>query len=160
MIAIDVQGMQDVLEAVSRMNGEEILKAARPGLQQGLGRIRDDARANCPEDTGELRERIRTRTRLKGGELVGEVIAGAPHSVYVEMGTGPRGEAQHAGVDPARAQRVTYSPKGWVYPTKDGGFRFTRGMPARPFLYPAYKANEARVQQDVARTVMRAAKGV
>ncbi len=24
---------------------------------------------------------------------------------------------------------------GWIYPTDDGGFRFTDGMPSRPFMY-------------------------
>ena len=24
---------------------------------------------------------------------------------------------------------------GWIYPTDDGGFRFTEGMQSRPFMY-------------------------
>lgn len=110
-------------------------------------------------DTGELREKIKTRMSAGNGELIGEVYSGAPHGIYVEMGTGPKGEANHAGVNPEWAAGVTYRPNGWVYPTKDGEFRFTRGMPARPFMYPAFKANEQKAREEVARAVIRHVQG-
>lgn len=110
-------------------------------------------------DTGELREKIKTRVSAGNGELIGEVYSGALHGIYVEMGTGPKGEANHAGVNPEWAAGVTYRPNGWVYPTKDGEFRFTRGMPARPFMYPAFKANEQKAREEVARAVIRHVQG-
>lgn len=148
-----------MLEALQRLSEEEILDAAKPGMQKGLSLIHADAQANCPVDTGELREKIKTRMHKKDGVLTGEVYSGAPHGIYVEMGTGPKGEANHAGVNPEWAAGVTYRPNGWVYPTKDGEFRFTRGMPARPFLYPAFKANQKSVQDKIAEAVIRHVRG-
>lgn len=148
-----------MLDALQRMSEDEILDAAKPGMQKGLSLIRGDAQANCPVDTGELKEKIKTRTRKENGALVGEVYSGAPHGIYVEMGTGPKGEANHAGVNPEWAVGVTYRPNGWTYPTKDGEFRFTRGMPARPFLYPAFKANEKAAQDKIAEAVIRHVRG-
>ncbi|MBP3645485.1 MAG: HK97 gp10 family phage protein [Clostridia bacterium] len=148
-----------MLDALDRLSDDEILAAAKPGLKKGLEMIRGDAQANCPVDTGELREKIKTRIHGGNGEMTGEVYSGAPHGIYVEMGTGPKGEASHAGVNPEWAVGVTYRPNGWVYPTKDGGFRFTRGMPARPFLYPAFKANEKKAQEAVAQAVIRHVQG-
>lgn len=159
MIEMTIEGLDDVLEALDRLSHDELMDAARPGLKKGIERIRSDAQANCPVDTGELREKIKTRIKKTDDEMVGEVYSGATHGIYVEMGTGPKGERNHAGVNPEWMVGVTYRPNGWVYPTKDGEFRFTRGMPARPFLYPAFKANEAKAQEEVAKAVIRHVQG-
>ncbi len=159
MIEISVKGLDDVLDALDRLDGTELRKAAYPGLKKGLEMIRGDARANCPVDTGDLRERLGSRVKKDGEALVGEVYSGAPHGIYVEMGTGLKGNRSHAGTNPEWQAEVTYRPDGWVYPTKDGEFRFTRGMPARPFLYPAFKANEAKAQEEVAKAVIRHVEG-
>lgn len=159
MIEMTIEGLDDVLEALDRLSHDELMDAARPGLKKGIELIRGDAQANCPVDTGELREKIKTRITRTDGEMSGEVYSGAPHGIYVEMGTGPKGERNHAGVNPEWMVGVTYRPNGWVYPTKDGEFRFTRGMPARPFLYPAFKANEAKAREEVAKAVIRYVEG-
>lgn len=159
MIEISVKGLDDVLDALDRLSQDELMDAARPGLKKGIERIRSDAQANCPVDTGELREKIKTRIKKTDDAMVGEVYSGAPHGIYVEMGTGPKGNRSHAGTNPEWQAEVTYRPDGWAYPTKDGEFRFTRGMPARPFLYPAFKANEAKAQEEVAKAVIRHVEG-
>jgi HK97 gp10 family phage protein len=46
-------------------------------------RLRDDARANAPVDTGELRDSI----EIHGGKGYRIVRATAPHSFFVEFGT-------------------------------------------------------------------------
>lgn len=153
-IEVRVEGLEDVLEALEKMSEKELMDAAAKGLKKGLGRIRDDARANCPVDTGDLRERIGRRVRREKGALVGEVYSGAPHGIYVEMGTGPKGEMKHAGVNPEWLSNVTYSPRGWHAPIK-GEVRFIKGYAARPFLYPAFKANEAKAQEDVKRAIIK-----
>lgn len=158
-LTIDVRGLDDVLDALDKLSNNELMDAARPGLGKGLEDIRADAQANAPVDTGELREKIKTRVTVQSGNLIGEVVAYAPHSIYVEMGTGPKGESSHAGVNPEWMEGLTYRPDGWTYPTKDGSFRFTRGMPARPFLYPAYKAGEGRCRDLIAAAIRRHVEG-
>ena len=158
-VTISVEGLEDVLDALESLTEKELFEAAKPGMRRGLKLIQEDAQANCPVDTGELREKIKTRVRIDKNALTGEVYSGAPHGIYVEMGTGPKGEKKHDGVNPEWGQQVTYRTSGWVYPTEDGGFRFTRGMPARPFLYPAFKANEKKAQEKIADAVVRHVRG-
>lgn len=154
-IDIDLKGIEDVLERLQALDGEQILRVARAPMYRELEAIRQEATSNCPRDTGELRQSIKTRTRLRDGELRGEVYTNKEYAIYVEMGTGPRGEASHEGVSPELAAQVTYNPTGW-YTTRKGVMRHTRGMPARPFLYPAVKAHEEGAKARIARTIIRA----
>lgn len=87
---------------------------------------------------------------------IGYVIAGSAHAFYVEYGTGiigamePHPEAAEAGWEYMVGDHITIGPGGhigWWYKKGssdifsspelggDGEFRFTRGQPARPFMY-------------------------
>ncbi len=69
------------------------------------------------------------------------------HVAFVEFGTGVVGQkSPHKNGEylSKAAWQYAVGPKiittkdgrvGWIYPTKDGGFRFTEGMKARPFMY-------------------------
>lgn len=77
----------------------------------------------------------------------GFVRVTSDHVAFVEFGTGVVGQnSPHKnGEYLARASwGYATGPKifttkngkvGWIYPTKDGSFRFTEGMRSRPFLY-------------------------
>lgn len=77
---------------------------------------------------------------------IGYVIAGSPHAFFVEYGTGivgagsPHPEPERAGW----AYDVNgHGNAGWWYPSEDGWYlakngnmlAWTKGMPARPFMY-------------------------
>lgn len=69
------------------------------------------------------------------------------HVAFVEFGTGVVGQnSPHKNGEYLAKASWQYAsgPKiittkdgrvGWIYPTDDGGFRFTEGMKARPFMY-------------------------
>lgn len=69
------------------------------------------------------------------------------HVAFVEFGTGvalgntihPNAEyLAKAGWDYGVGEHIfttKYGKIGWIYPTDDGGFRFTEGMGSRPFMY-------------------------
>ena len=69
------------------------------------------------------------------------------HVAFVEFGTGVVGKnSPHKNGEylSKAAWQYATGPKiittkdgrvGWIYPTDDGGFRFTEGMAARPFMY-------------------------
>lgn len=78
---------------------------------------------------------------------VGFVRVTSDHVAFVEFGTGVKGQnsphkngeylskaswqyASGAKIFTTKDGRV-----GWIYPTDDGGFRFTEGMESRPFMY-------------------------
>jgi hypothetical protein len=86
------------------------------------------------------------------------------HAAFVEFGTGIKGQnsPHRNGEYLARASWSYASGKkifttqdgrvGWIYPTDDGGFRFTEGMPSRPFMYETsleLQSNFQRVAKEV-----------
>ena len=80
---------------------------------------------------------------------VGFVRVTSDHVAFVEFGTGVVGQnSPHKNgeyLSKAAWQYATgakiFTTKngrvGWIYPTDDGGFRFTEGMKSRPFMYEA-----------------------
>lgn len=67
-------------------------------------------------------------------------------AMFVEFGTGPKGEANPYVGDSAGWKYNTgeniqdyiingVKVTGWFYPDGLGGYRFTSGMPSRPFMY-------------------------
>lgn len=77
----------------------------------------------------------------------GFVRVTSDHVAFVEFGTGIVGQSNphRNGEYLAKASwayasgRKIFTTKdgrvGWIYPTDDGGFRFTEGMESRPFMY-------------------------
>lgn len=121
-----------------KIEGIDSVNSMLEGFVNG-GRFRDalaaagevvsaDAKANCPVDTGYLRNSI--AVQVDGNSAV--ISASASYAAYVEFGTGG-GD----GVDTS----VAHTTKGsWVY-CKNGRFYTTSGQPARPFLVPALTNN-------------------
>ena len=80
---------------------------------------------------------------------IGYVIAGAPHAIYVEYGTGIVGEGTHPEAEKASWQYDVngHGLEGWVYVKGSDGifssenaqFRWTKGYIARPFMYNTYR---------------------
>lgn len=89
----------------------------------------------------------------------GFVRVTSDHAAFVEFGTGVVGQASpHANGEYLSRASWGYATgskifttkdgkTGWVYPTDDGGFRFTEGMPSRPFMYETALEIERRCMQ-------------
>lgn len=77
----------------------------------------------------------------------GFVRVSSDHVAFVEFGTGVVGQQSphrngeylsKASWGYATGQKIFTTKDGkvgWIYPTDDGGFRFTEGMESRPFMY-------------------------
>ena len=77
----------------------------------------------------------------------GFVRVESDHVAFVEFGTGVVGQNNPhkngeylslASWDYASGSKIFTTKDGrvgWIYPTDDGGFRFTEGMASRPFMY-------------------------
>lgn len=118
-IEIRLSGCDEMMDRLEAFGTEALLGAAEPALAQALTAIQDEAAANCPVDTGALRSSLNTRMQREDGARIGEVYAGAPYALPVEMGSAAA-----------------------------GGER-----PAQPFLYPAFKANQGRVTDEIIRAI-------
>lgn len=108
-------------------------------LQGELSNVAGDAKALIHNRTGQLAGSIRAETAVEGEAVHGKVSANTEYAVYVEMGTGDAGQANHAGTNPNA--KPMYTP-GWP------------GMAARPYLYPAYKAREGGILAAVQEAAM------
>lgn len=97
--------------------------------------------------TGELISSIHTRY---GGSTKGTatffIVADSEHAVFIEFGTGQLGEEGSypypfpEGIDwdynsGEKIIQLSTGEYGWFYPMEDGTWRFTQGMPSRPFMY-------------------------
>ena len=77
----------------------------------------------------------------------GFVRVTSDHVAFVEFGTGVKGQnnphqngeyLSKAAWSYASGSKIFTTQDGrvgWIYPTDDGGFRFTEGMASRPFMY-------------------------
>lgn len=98
--------------------------------------------------TGELIKSIHSEyvTSQKGGAVFA-VVADSSHAVFVEFGTGSKGEdkpypyplPEGVSWDYNVGKTIRKNPVTgtyyWFYPGKDGKWHYTEGMPSRPFLF-------------------------
>lgn len=136
--------------------------AAEHGVKKAIGQGTKIAQAGavlmCPVGDGELRQSIKTRVTVEEDRVIGTVYTNKKYAAYVELGTGPRGEADHAGISPeitpsysqlpwwiheSQVDAKTAEKYHWFYiDTEKGRFYQCSGQPAQPFLYPGLKDNE------------------
>lgn len=126
--------------------------------------VQADAKLRAPANEGELRNSIKVRVKMDGDKVVGEVFTNLEHGVYVELGTGPKGQASHAGISPD--VNVSYRSTPWFvhedqidvgkyHFQKMGEFYKMYGQPAQPYLYPALKENHDRISNNISKYVSR-----
>lgn len=123
--------------------------------------VRGAAVERAPANSGYLRQNIFCDFEESKELARSEVYTNISYATYVEMGTGPRGAADHDGISPNVTPAYTMEPwwihesdiDAWVaekyhWPyidTDQGRFYKCSGQPAQPFLYPALKDNEQKV---------------
>lgn len=115
----------------------------------------EKARDLVPVDTGVAQSSI--IGYIDDAEGIGIIRAGG-YCKYIEFGTGVRGrESPHPSAEYKAIMQWAYNSgatifttkngkEGWYYPVGDGAWRFTEGMPSRPFLYETaqYLRKEAK----------------
>lgn len=176
-------GMESLMAKLSSMPGA-IAQGIQRAAQQTAIKAQKDAQNNAPvgkfaqsggNGSVSLRSGIHAKVERKGNTTVGIVESTAPHSVYVEFGTGKAGSGNSAGASPnvrvSHSQGPWKHPKNpkpgyrqiqtdyWTYPAGNGKFYSTRGYKARPFLYPAAKDNEQTFASAVKAEIKKAVKG-
>lgn len=162
--------MIDGLDKLMRKFEGLARNVADDNLERGVANqmkiVQADAKLNCPVNNGELRQSIKTMTeREVRHKVTGTCYTNKAYAVYVEMGTGPKGDADHAGISPAVSPAYTLEPwwihesqidadvaeqYHWFYiDTDEGRFYKCSGQAASPFMYPALKNNEDRVTKNL-----------
>ena len=145
-----IEGLDRLYRKISRLHNIDI----KPIIEDATIRIRDEAKMRVPVDTGELQNSIDYNVDISAKGFTGKVFTNKEHGLYVELGTGPKGEASHIGISPEI--KPIYSPSGWVYyDTDKQKFIFTNGQPARPFMYPALHDNREKISKFIQEKVQR-----
>jgi len=162
-----ILGEEDLLkdfDTLARIN----MKSA---IGEGIAHVQTMAKNNCPigptsGENGKLRESITYSVQEKGDIITGTCYTDVEHGVYVEFGTGPKGQADHKDISPEIA--VTYRQDPWLIhesdidpatveyynffciETKVGKFYRSNGQAAHPFMYPALADNIEDVEAIIA----------
>lgn len=135
-----ITGDKELLRKVSQLEQIQIDRVMKKQAEV----VRAAAVYLVPVETGELRSSIHTDVTHQDGGTQGVVYTNKAYAPYVEFGTGPVGQADHAGISPEVS--ISYRQTGWTYYDKrNGQFVRTQGQPARPYMYPALKNNEQKV---------------
>lgn len=146
----------------SKQVGDDIVRRAVLNACKNI--VQAEAKLRAPANEGELRNSIKVRVKMEGDRVIGEVFTNSDHGAYVELGTGPKGQASHSGISPDVS--VSYRSSPWfvhedqinVGPyhfQKVGEFYKMYGQPAQPYLYPALKDNQERVSGNISKYVSR-----
>ena len=146
----------------SKQVGDDIVLRAVHNATKTV--VQADAKLRALANEGELRNSIKTRVKMDGDKAIGEVYTSLEHGVYVELGTGPKGQASHAGISPD--VNVSYRSSPWYvhedqidvgkyHFQKMGEFYKMYGQAAQPYLYPALKENHDRISNNISKYVSR-----
>lgn len=158
---MSVSGAGDVDRTLKKLSELDMKQVVADAIQT----VRAAAVMNCPVDTGELRQSIYADVEGDTSRAVGTCWTNRAYAPYVEFGTGPKGQADHAGISPevtpvytqapwwiheSQIDRRTAEKYRWFYiDTPQGRFYQCTGQPAHPFLFPALHDNEDKILKNM-----------
>ena len=145
-----VQRAMDELKAYKKWTQEKCDELALELAKRGTFLIRMKIAKYDAIDTGALISAVSYPEQIAPGKykitLRVDNGLGDNYALFVEYGTGavgsqsPHPESGEMGWSYDVGSKIFETKdgrRGWIYPTKDGSFRFTEGQPARPYWYEA-----------------------
>lgn len=154
---MSAEGLDELEIKLDQLSDLDLRKA----VEQATYLVKTAAEGNVHIDTGELRQSIYTEVEDNGDTATGVCWTDKAYAPYLEFGTGPKGQENHAGTSPEITPAYTRSPwwihesqvdkrvaekYHWFYiDTPDGRFYQCTGQPAYPFMYPALKDNQDQI---------------
>lgn len=136
-----------------------------PGpLRKAAFAVQDQAKALAHGgrySTGHLANSIGITITQEPNQRIAHIGTNLEYAIYVEFGTGPKGQANHEGISPD-AHPIYHQGPWWIHEsqvdpdaaeayhwfyieTDEGKFYRVTGQPARPFLYPAIHNQEEKI---------------
>ena len=154
---MSAEGLDELEIKLDQLADVDLNKAIGNAIQT----VRSTAVMNVHVDTGELRQSIYAEVEDNGDTATGVCWTNKPYATYLEFGTGPKGQENHAGISPEITPAYTQNPwwihesqvdrrvaekYHWFYiDTPDGRFYQCTGQPAYPFMYPALKDSQDQI---------------
>lgn len=163
MTKVELSGFDELIALL-----EESPDALTDAVEQKAAALADEvtgaARLGAPSSSGRLRNSIQSFVEREGDTIRGGARTDYLPAIYHEFGTGPVGDAHPHPKDGELG--ITRRPDGWVYwsdeaadnraPGENGernGFVYTRGVPAKAFLYNSITACEEHIVKELGATV-------
>jgi HK97 gp10 family phage protein len=164
-MAGNIKGLDKLMKKYGTLATQVVGQSMEKAVGTSIKMVQGEARLMCPVNDGELRRSIMTDTEVQDGKVTGIMYTNKKHALYVEFGTGPAGEADHAGISPSVSPSYSQSP-WWIHEsqidaataekyhmfyidTPEGRFYQSSGQAAQPFMYPALKNNEERATRNI-----------
>lgn len=107
---MSVSGADDIDRALEKLSGLDMKQAVADAIQL----VRSAAVNNCSVNTGELRQSIFADVEGNSEKAEGICWTNKAYAPYVEFGTGPKGQADHAGISPDVTPVYSQSP-WWIH---------------------------------------------
>ena len=139
-INIEIDGLDNILDNLENISSK-LDGAVQNGVAKGGKAIQAQCKAECPVDTGELRNSIVEETTGGGGKYTSEIGPTVDYGIYVEMGTGI-----YAG------ERQT----PWRYQDSKGQWHTTRGQRPQPYMEPGFEAGKDEAVEILTNEVQKA----
>ena len=139
-INIEIDGLDNILDNLENISSK-LDGAVQNGVAKGGKAIQAQCKAECPVDTGELRNSIVEETTGGGGKYTSEIGPTVDYGIYVEMGTGI-----YAG------GRQT----PWRYQDSKGQCHTTRGQRPQPYMEPGFEAGKDEAVEILTNEVQKA----
>lgn len=152
-------GTKELISDLEKLSKVDTYKA----VVKGIKTVQAEAKSLCPVGDGELRSSIYTSQETTSESVRGSCYTNKSYAAYVEFGTGPKGQANHQGISPdvdvaytqnpwwiheSQIGRKTAEKYGWPYiDTPKGRFYQCFGQKAHPYMYPALKNTESKVER-------------
>lgn len=153
-----IEGFDALMEKLDSLGGD-VQGTCVKAMKKATELVERTATERCPSKLGQLKNSIASSVKSEDGVVEGVVGTNLEYAPYVEFGTGyvgdqhPHPQDSELGITRSHPMREykdkngnVKQVKGWVYKDKiKGKFYFTRGQPARPFLYPALQNNRENI---------------
>lgn len=160
-----IEGIKGLDRKLNKLMGPVIEQHMEKAVGNQIKMVQAEAKLGCPVNDGELRNSIRTKVEKRDDYIMGTCYTNKEYGPFVEFGTGPKGEKDHAGVSPHVLPSYSQNP-WWIHEsqidkdtaekyhwfkieTPKGIFYQCMGQPAQPFMYPALKNNEKRATKNI-----------
>ncbi len=129
-MSIELEGLEEVLEALKKIEDVDAVKAA---LGKACAVVERSAKEKAPKGTGELRRSIQSKVEATGDGLQAVVFTPLYYAPYVEFGTGLFAESGGRADVP------------WCYKDDKGEWHTTSGQHPQPFMRPALNENREQI---------------
>ena len=92
-MSIEVKGLGELAKKLAKLGGADT--AISNGTREATRIVNNSAKELCPVDNGNLRASLHTDYKREGSKHIGSVLTNVEYAVYVEFGTGPKGNGTY-----------------------------------------------------------------